>query len=271
MDTQVIKTLHELIEKREAVALVTLTGKVGSGPRDSGSMMLVDAKGKLICGTIGGGGVEEKAKADAMACIEKGESSSFSYELTLKDTEKSLGMACGGMVDIFIKVFAPEKSLVVFGCGHIGEVLCKMGKLIGYHITVVDHRSEYANSQRFPDADEILTGELKTLLEQVKISEDSSVVIVTHGHVYDLEVLRTALKSSARYIGMIGSRNKVSYCFNELKKEGVSESELDRVYAPIGLDIGGDSPSEIALSILAEISAVRYLKEAPFLKNKGRC
>ncbi|GAU77098.1 XdhC family protein [Fusibacter sp. 3D3] len=267
MESAVIKRLLNAIDHREAVALVTVTHKVGSGPRDKGSMMLVDHKGTLLAGTIGGGGVEESAKQDAMACLKNQTSSAFSYELTLKETENALGMACGGAVTVFIKVFSVGKSLIIFGAGHIGMVLSKMAKLLEYHVTIVDERDEYANVARFESADVILSGEMQTLLADLEIVPSTSVVIVTHGHTHDLEVLRGVLNHNAGYIGMIGSKSKVNYCFQTLRAEGVSEEKLSAVHAPIGLDIGGETPSEIALSIMAEIQAIQFGKQGPFMKQ----
>ena len=267
MESAVIKRLLSAIDHREAVALVTVTQKVGSGPRDRGSMMLVDHKGTLLAGTIGGGGVEEKAKHDAITCLENQTSATFSYELTLKENENSLGMACGGAVDVFIKVFSVGKSLIIFGAGHIGMVLSKMAKLLEYHVTIIDEREEYATKTRFESADVILSGDMQALLTDIEITPTTSVVIVTHGHRHDLEVLRTVLNHDAGYIGMIGSKTKVNYCFKTLREEGVSEERLSAVHAPIGLDIGGETPPEIALSIMAEIQAVQFGKQVPFMKQ----
>lgn len=267
MESAVIKRLLNAIDHREAVALVTVTGKVGSGPRDKGSMMLVDHKGTLLAGTIGGGGVEEKAKHDAIACLENQTSSAFSYELTLKETENSLGMACGGAVDVFIKVFSVGKALIIFGAGHIGMVLSKMAKLLDYHVMIIDEREDYATKARFESADVILSGEIQTILADLEIMPNTSVVIVTHGHKHDLEVLRAVLNQNADYVGMIGSKTKVNYCFKTLREEGVTEETLSAVHAPIGLDIGGETPSEIALSIMAEIQAVQFGKQGPFMKQ----
>lgn len=273
MESAVIKRLLTAIEKREAVALVTVTNKVGSGPRDKGSMMLINQNGELLAGTIGGGGVEEKAKKDAVLCLENQTSSAFSYELTLKKTEKSLGMACGGAVDVFIKVFSAGKSLVIFGAGHIGMVLSSMAKLLEYHVTVIDERSDYATRERFETADIVESGNIREILSNLELSANTSVVIVTHGHTHDLEVLRAVLKHDVAYIGMIGSKTKVGYCFKTLLEEGVDEARLSQVHAPIGLDIGGDTPSEIALSIMAEIQAVQFGKQGPYVnplvKGKG--
>ncbi|MBF4693544.1 XdhC family protein [Fusibacter ferrireducens] len=270
MESTVVKRLLEGIDHREAVALVMVTHKVGSGPRDKGSMMLVGRGGKLLAGTIGGGGVEEKARQDAVVCLETQASSAFSYELTLSDSENALGMACGGKVDVFIKVFPAGKALIIFGAGHIGMALSKMAKLLEYHVTIVDARSEYATKERFESADVILSGEVQTLLEEIEIKSNTSVVIVTHGHTHDLEILRAILRQKVDYVGMIGSKNKVNYCFETLRAEGVSEEKISAVHAPIGLDIGGETPSEIALSIMAEIQAVQFGKPGPFMNQMKR-
>lgn len=267
MDAMLIKKLNELLGQHQEVALVTVTTKAGSGPRDSGSMMIVDAEGKLLYGTIGGGGVEEKAKSDAKLCIQNNVSKTCHYELTLKDTEASLHMACGGVMDVFIKVFKTEDQLIIFGGGHIGLDLSYFAKRLGYYVTVIDQRPDYANKERFPHVDAVLSGEFSEVMKHVTINAKTSVVIVTHGHVHDMDALRVVLNSEARYIGAIGSKTKIRHCFKELIDEGFDESKLALVYAPIGLKIGGSTPPEIALSILSEIQAVKYQKDMPFMKN----
>lgn len=265
METQLMKNVVDLVERGIPVALVTVTSKLGSSPRDMGSMMIVNAHGELLAGTIGGGKVEEQAKQDAAACIKNNQSQPFKYELTLKDTEHSLGMACGGEVEIFVKVFSVEDEIVIFGGGHIGLDLAKMATQLNFKVSVVDNRSEYIEEARFPMAAR------RVLFEDFEkapfeINQKTSIVIVTHGHSYDLEALKTVIHSDARFIGMIGSRNKINFCFKELMKDGIDESLLKKVHAPIGLDIGGQTPPEIALAILAEIQAVKYNRTGGFLK-----
>ncbi|MBI9012098.1 MAG: XdhC family protein [Clostridiales bacterium] len=267
MDALLIKHLHEMIEKREEVALVTVTNKAGSGPRGNGSMMLVDATGDLLYGTVGGGGIEERAKKDAVICLRENISKSFHYELTLEETESSLHMACGGVVDVFVKVFKNVDQLIIAGGGHIGLELSKFAKTLGYRVVVIDHREDFANDIRFSHVDSVLCGDMVEHLENTKIDHHTSVVIITHGHLFDLEALRAVVDSDARYIGMIGSKTKIKHCFDELEKEGVSKEMLSKVYAPIGIDIGGETPVEIALAILAEIQAVKYNKSGSFMKD----
>jgi xanthine dehydrogenase accessory factor len=269
MEAQLMKKMLKYIDQGEAVALVTVTSKLGSSPRDTGSMMLVGSGGKLIDGTIGGGKVEEQAKIDAAECIRKNESSAFKYELTLKDTEHSLGMACGGAVEVFVKVFSKQDRLVVFGGGHIALELSAFAKALNYRVTIIDHRPEYISDERFPDVERKMSMDA-FIDEPFDMDPNTSVVIVTHGHSFDLEALRMVIGSPARYIGMIGSRSKIGFCFKELQNEGVSEDLLATVYAPIGIDIGGETPPEIALAILSEIQAVKYNRSGGFLNTKRR-
>lgn len=270
MEGFVIRELNKAINERNAVALITLIKKEGSGPRGKGTMMLVDINGTLLAGTIGGGELEERAKKDASYCIKKGISNSYSYSLTLDEDKNSLGMACGGNAEIFIRVFNSQKPLWIFGAGHIGIILAKMAKLLEYQVNIVDDRSEYGSRERFPDADKILTGDMDKILNEIELEPDSNIVIVTHGHSNDLVVLRSIIKKDVKYIGMIGSLNKVNHCFTELEKEGVDKALIEKVHAPIGLDIGGSTPAEIAVSILAEIQAVNYGKESFFMKIRNK-
>ncbi len=267
MDAMLMKQLVMCIEKREEVALVTVTSKFGSGPRDMGSMMLVDSKGNLIAGTIGGGGVEERAKKDAQNCISENQSMACHYELTMKDSDVALKMVCGGTVDVFIKVFKNEKQLIIFGGGHIGLVLSDFAKALDYQVSLYDVREGYSSTERFPKVDQLYTGDLDMAIEKMKLSPLSNIVIITHGHTYDLEVLKRVVGTDAGYIGIIGSATKIRHCFTELLNQGVPKSLLQRVHGPIGLDIGGETPAEIALGILAEIQAVQFGKSGPFMKD----
>lgn len=269
MEAQLMKTMMKHIDRGESVALVTVTSKLGSGPRDTGSMMLVGSSGELIDGTIGGGKVEEQAKQDAAECIRRNESSAFKYELTLKETEHSLGMACGGAVDIFVKVFSRQDSLVVFGGGHIALELSAFAKTLNYRVTIVDHRPEYISDERYPNVERKLSMD-EFMAEPFEMDSQTSVVIVTHGHSYDMEALKMVIDTPARYIGMIGSRSKISFCFNQLQEEGISEELLKTVHAPIGIDIGGETPPEIALAIMGEIQAVKYNRTGGFLSKVRR-
>lgn len=260
MENNLIKKLAEAVDKNKEVALVTVTDDEGSSPRGKGSMMLVDKDGNLIEGTIGGGAVEEKAKADAVACIKKGVSKSIHYVLNQDKGEDSLPMACGGNIDIFIKVFQSNKKLIIVGAGHIGFKLSKLADILGYKVTIIDEREAFVTSERFPEAQELMMGDIRESLEKCSIDERTSIVIVSHGHKYDQVALEAVIESESKYIGMIGSSKKVRTSFEILVDKGFSKEQMKKIHAPIGLNIGGEKPEEIALSIMAEIQAVGYGK-----------
>ncbi|WZL73839.1 XdhC/CoxI family protein [Clostridiaceae bacterium 35-E11] len=266
MEHTLIQKLSQLMQENQDVALVTVTDTEGSSPRGKGSMMLVDKEGNLIEGTIGGGAVEEKAKQDAAICIRRGISKAVHYALHPKAKENALPMICGGNMDVFIKVFTRQDSLLIIGGGHIGTKLSKIAKILNYHVTVIDHRKEFASKERFPEADECLVGDIEDILVKYPIDEKTNIVIVTHGHRYDQEALEAVINSPAGYIGMIGSQKKVLTCFNNLEEKGISKNRIAAIHAPIGLDIGGEKPEEIALAIMSEIQSVKYNKSGSYLK-----
>ncbi|WP_041591475.1 XdhC/CoxI family protein [Tepidanaerobacter acetatoxydans] len=263
--SKVIEKLACMIAQNEPAALVTVVESSGSTPRGPGSMMLVDKKGVLLEGTIGGGILEERAKSDAAECLRVKESKLFFYELGAEN-EKSLPMICGGNIRYFVKVFPKKKRLIIIGAGHVGEKLCKMANILGYTIIVVDDRENRATKENFPEASQLLVGDILENLRKVSIDENTCIVIVTHAHKYDQAVLEAVIDSNALYIGMIGSVSKVRTCFENLREKGISNELIGKVYSPIGLDIGGESPEEIALSIMAQIQAITYNKSVPHMK-----
>ena len=269
MDNDVITRLSQLLAKGEPCALVTVISKTGSSPRETGSMMISSPGGELVAGTIGGGKVEKKALEDARTCMEKGVSEKFRYELTLSGKGDSLGMACAGEMEVFIRVFASPKRLIIFGAGHIGLALYSFARQLGYNVTIVDERESLANKQRFPEA-EVLAMLPEDAAHKLVFSGETSVVIATHGHEKDMDAVKAVYGKSAMYIGVIGSRSKSAHILRVLKEEGFDEQWLDSLYAPIGLDIGGDTPEEISLSILSQIQAVRNGKQSAHLRDGGK-
>jgi len=155
------------------------------------------------------------------------------------------------------------KTLYCFGAGHVAVPTCHIAALCGFRIVVIDDRADYANSERFPDAQNIqVQSGFVGKMDELDINEDSYIVIVTRGHMFDRDVLEKALKTTAGYIGMISSRRKKETIFNELKNQGVTDIELARVHSPIGLPIGGETPEEIAVSIVAELISERTKPDA---------
>jgi len=159
--------------------------------------------------------------------------------------------------------------LIVVGCGHIAVPLAKLAKVLDFHVAVLDDRILFANRERFPDADEVRVGDMAAMLKEMSITASTYIVLITRGHKYDELCLREIMYSPAKYIGMIGSRRRIQACFQRFREEEkITEEVIQRVYAPIGLDIGTETPEEIALSIMAEIVKVRRGGTAKSLSGK---
>jgi xanthine dehydrogenase accessory factor len=209
---------------------------------------------------------------DALAALTRGESSLNEYKLQprgagaaggapggeVESEAHILGMLCGGDADVFLEVYGQPHHLLIIGAGHIGQKLAEIGKALDFRITVGDQRAELVTEERFPAADELICAPPPEIARRVSIGPGTAIVIITHGHIHDKAALAAVLTSSAAYIGMIGSKSKVRGVMGELRAEGVDPGLLERVHAPIGLDLGGQRPGEIALSILAEIVAEQY-------------
>lgn len=175
----------------------------------------------------------------------------------------------GGKAEVFFEVLPAPPKLVVVGAGHIAVPLVKIAKILDFYVTVLDDRILFANRERFPDADDVRVGDMAAELKAMSITPSTYIVLITRGHKYDEPCLREILYSSAKYIGMIGSRRRIKACFERFKnEEKIAEDVIARVYAPIGLDIATETPEEIALSIVAEIVKVRRGGEARSLSGK---
>jgi len=166
-------------------------------------------------------------------------------------------MICGGDLEVFIEPILTTPTLFIFGGGHISLPLAKTAKLLGFKIAVIDDRAEFANTERFPEAEMVLADDFTKAFSKLKIDKTSYIVIVTRGHQHDELVLDMALGTPAKYIGMIGSKTKVKATYSHLLAKGVPKEKLDSVHSPIGLEIGAQTPEEIAVSILAEIVKVK--------------
>jgi xanthine dehydrogenase accessory factor len=166
------------------------------------------------------------------------------------------GLICGGTVEIFVEPILPQPMLYLFGGGHVSTAVAKAASAAGFGVGVVDDREAFANAQRFPAAQEIHVSYAEAF-EKIQPNASTYLVIVTRGHKDDMNVLAWAVRTDARYIGMIGSKRKVLSVYKALEKEGYRPEEFERVYAPMGLEIGALAPEEIAISIVAELIAVR--------------
>jgi xanthine dehydrogenase accessory factor len=248
---------EEIVRMRRAGqrgALATIVHKNGSIPSFESSRMLVREDGSTQ-GTIGGGCVEADVWAAAKEAMLKEAPRKLVFHLNNEATYDN-GLICGGTVEVFVEPILPQPVVVLFGGGHVSTAVAKAAHAAGFGITVVDDREAFANAQRFPMAQDIYTSYAEAF-DKLKANASTYLVIVTRGHKEDMRVLAWAVRTRARYVGMIGSKRKVLSVYKALEKEGYRMDEFDRVYAPMGLEIGALSPEEIALSIVAELVAVR--------------
>lgn len=245
-----------LEDQNKRFAWTLIVSAKGSTPRNKAHMIVLE-DGSII-GTIGGGIAEKTVIEEAVAAIKEGKSRSVQMTLN-SDAKGGLPMHCGGDVTVFIDINASRPKLLLIGGGHVNLAVYKLGVFLGYECHVVDERPEFASVERYPEASGIYTDpSLKTAVMQAPVDEDTSVVIATKDA--DEIALRSVFGRGAGYVGVIGSRRKVTIIRNHLLSDGYLLENVDRVFAPIGLDIGSETPEEIAVSILAEIMKIRAAK-----------
>ena len=260
MNQEVFTALAEALEKGEPVALVTITGSTGSTPQRVGAKMLVYADGRTV-GTIGGGCYENEAFWKAREAIQSRKPLNMSFELN-DDFAQETGLVCGGQMEVFIEPVEASPELYVFGAGHVGQFVGKMAHEVGFRVHVVDDREKFASTERFGPGIDVIVDDIPTWLVTHPLPATAYAVIVTRGHRHDLDALRALTVQPLRYLGLIGSKAKVKRIFDALREEGVTPDQLRPVHAPIGLDIGAITPQEIAVSIVAELIAVKHGKGA---------
>lgn len=236
-------------------AVATIINVRGSIPSFRTAKMLVRDDGSII-GTIGGGCVEADVWQAAREVMESEKPRTLSFDLN-QDPKFDTGLVCGGTLEVFVEPVLPPATLYLFGAGHVALNVCQVAANAGFDVIVSDDRSSYATKERFPAAREVHALDFDEAMRQFDPTEGSYIVIVTRGHRDDMRLLRWAIQTPARYIGMIGSKRKVIGIFKTLQQEGVPAHLFDRVHAPIGLDIGAVTPEEIAVAIAAELIAFR--------------
>ena len=260
---------RDLIEQGEDFVIAKVVDTSGSTPRKKGAVLMMKKDGVTI-GTVGGGLLEAETEKLCRKTFETKEKSHV-YEFTLDEKQKgALDMGCGGDATVqidyidaenpgdFVKEFKLASTAYIFGGGHVAYALEPVLRHVDFRTVVIDDREEYANPERYPYADRtIAVDNFDNAFDNIETDDDSYIIIVTRGHRGDLQVLREALKRDFAYLGMIGSRRKNELLFDTLRREGVPESKLAEVHAPIGLKIGSETPEEIAVSIVAEIIQVR--------------
>lgn len=245
MEDMILKKILEKIEKGEKAGLITITETSGSTPRKQGTIMGIFQDSTI--GTIGGGNIEFKLINMTREMIKNNESyKEFSYNLT---TDDELRMNCGGTIKGIIKIFSPTPKLLICGAGHIGQKLFNIAKQLNFNIKIIDDREELKK-----DCPDLTLGNFQDILKNELITENTYIVIVTRGHLLDEEVLTLVKNRGAKYIGIIGSKKKITTLKENLQNLGIIK---DNIYAPIGLKISDGTPEEIAIEILAEILKVK--------------
>jgi len=258
MNQEVFTAVAAALERGEPAALVTIVSTIGSTPQRVGAKMLVFGDGRIV-GTIGGGCYENDAFGKAREAILSRKPQLLHYELS-DDFAQETGLICGGQMDVYIEPIEPAPELFIVGAGHVGFHLARLAHDVGFRVHVVDDREKFANAERFPTAAEIVVDDIPAWIARADIPSHAYAVIVTRGHTNDLEALRALAPRDLRYLGLIGSRAKVARIYDALRADHMSADALERVHAPIGLDIGAVTPQEIAVSILAELIAVKHGK-----------
>ncbi len=256
MNHEVFAALGEALSRGEEAALVTIVSSNGSTPQRVGAKMLVFGDGRIV-GTVGGGCYEHDAIGVAKQVLASRKARTVKYDLN-DDFAEETGLVCGGQMEVFIEPIEASPSVYIFGAGHVGYYLGRVIHEAGFGVHVIDDRAAFANAERFPQAASIVVDDIPQWLARTAIPATAYAVIVTRGHRNDLDVLREIAPRELRYIGLIGSRAKVARLYDAVVAEGrIAPEQLERIHAPIGLDLGAVTPQEIAVSIAAELIAVR--------------
>ncbi|CAK7075381.1 XdhC/CoxI family protein [Tissierella sp.] len=251
-DLSVMRKALEDINNGKELAIATITKSEGSTPRGIGTMMAVLEDGS-IHGTIGGGALEKHVIELCIKAIEEGQSKVIDLPL---DTE-GVGMICGGRVEVFIDVYKINPKLLIIGGGHVGYAIYNIASLLNFDIVIFEDREEFLIGDRFPLAKELVLGPINEMLRNYKIDNNTYIVIASRGHKYDEESLIEVVNSDAKYIGAMGSKRKVITMMDNLRNKGIPEESINKIYAPIGLEISAGSPEEIAMSIMSEILLIK--------------
>ncbi len=229
-------------------AIATIVECRGSSPQKRGAKMLVRDDGSIM-GTLGGGCLEADVVQAALQCMKDGNPLTLPFELT----EREGGLVCGGSVLVYVEPVMLEPHIVILGAGHVGKMLSKLARFAGFRVTVIDDRAEFANRENIPDANELLVEEFERAFSQVSVDRETSIVVATRGHNHDLDAVKSALRTDAGYIGLLGSKRKKALLHKALRDAGFSANDIDRVVIPVGISIGSVTPEEIAVSIMAQI------------------
>lgn len=247
---RIIELLNEALERGDPVVLCTIVNTKGSVPRHSGTKMLVYSDGHFE-GTVGGGEVENRVYAEAMASFKDGKTRFLTYDMI--DPVRGDAGICGGVVTVFVEPFLELPTIVVVGAGHVGRPIVHLAKWLGFRVVVSDDREELCTPEETPGADLYLPIPMSQIPEEITLNARTYLVLVTRGAEVDIEGLPALLATDVPYIGLIGSKRRWAHTQEKLIENGISKEALERIKSPIGLFIHAETPNEIAISILAEI------------------
>lgn len=246
-DLEIYQEIVRLQSCGEPAALATVVASSGSSPRKPGAKLLLRANGSIL-GSVGGGRVEAETLVAARAVLAEGESRSLTFVLT-----EEHGFVCGGSMAVFVEPLGTAPQLVIFGAGHVGKALCRLAAGCGYRVTVVDDRAECARAEELPGVTKVICAAPAEAFARLPITAQSAILIATPGHQSDFAAVRGALATPAGFIGLVGSARKRAVLLETLAVEGFAASSVARVVTPVGLDIGAETPEEIAVSIVAQL------------------
>ena len=253
-DESIYREIVEILDRGGNAALATIVAREGTSPREVGSKLLL-REDDSFTGSVGGGALEASVLEAAREVMSSGET-----RLARFGEEESEATCCGGVLDVYIEPIVGSPTLYVCGAGHVGQYVAQVGHMAGFRVVVADDREDLASRERFPEAEEMLVGPLPGVLSGLVVSP-SSYIVIARGHDQDGDILRWAAQTPARYVGMIGSRSKIRGIYEDLQAQGISWERLEQIKAPIGLDIGAETPQEIAVAVMAEIIRARRKKE----------
>lgn len=251
---EIYREMVDMMSRGEGGVLATITASKGSAPRKEGAKMLVRRDGSFI-GTIGGGGVEKLVLEKAPEVFNSGQPVMVHFDMSGSGREAA--MICGGQIDVFLEPFGAQETLYLFGAGHVSQSTATIAKKLGFRLVIIDPRPDYNNATRFPDADLLIVKDFKESFGELRVTHNDYIVIYTTGHLFDEVCLTFAVGTDAKYIGMIGSRKKSVEIKNRVIENGGSKEKVDKVHSPIGIEIGAETPEEIAISIMAEIIKIK--------------
>lgn len=237
-------------QKGGSGVLATLISVDGVFPKGGGSKAFIKMSGEKVGSLLDGEELYQRILKEGEALLKEKKPKVLALRSENKD-------ASWNQMEILLEPIFSEPTLYLFGAGHISQQLAPLAKKVQFRVVVIDDREMFANRERFPGADEVIVSEFERCFDQLNMDESSYIVIVTRGHLYDGFVLEQAIKTNARYIGMIGSKKKIHILYQSLMEKGIPKEALERVHAPIGIDIHSETPEEIGVSIVAELIKVR--------------